>query len=35
MRPLPLKWVFKIKHDGTYKSRLVIKGFRQQAGRDY
>jgi hypothetical protein len=30
------KWmVYKIKHDGTYKSRLVVKGFRQRAGKDY
>ncbi|KAI2837039.1 hypothetical protein CBS147343_10000 [Aspergillus niger] len=34
-RLLPLKWVFKIKHDGTYKARLVVKGFRQRAGKDY
>jgi hypothetical protein len=35
MHPLPVRWVFKIKQDGTYKSRLVAKGFRQRAGKDY
>ncbi|KAJ6088415.1 Copia-like polyprotein/retrotransposon [Penicillium sp. IBT 16267x] len=29
-RALPLRWVFKIKADGTYKARLVVKGFRQR-----
>ncbi len=24
------KWVYKIKDDGTYKSRWVIQGFEQQ-----
>ena len=28
-RLLTLKWVFKIKVDGTYKARLVVRGFRQ------
>ncbi|KAJ6095264.1 Reverse transcriptase RNA-dependent DNA polymerase [Penicillium sp. IBT 16267x] len=30
MKLLPTKWVFKIKSDGTYKARLVVKGFRQR-----
>jgi hypothetical protein len=34
-KPIPLKWVFKVKDDGTYKARLVAKGFRQKEGRDY
>lgn len=37
--PLRNKWVFKIKinADGTlrYKARVVVKGYEQQAGRDY
>lgn len=32
---LSLRWVFKIKTNGTYKSRLVALGFRQVAGPDY
>ncbi|KAG0155347.1 hypothetical protein PDIDSM_922 [Penicillium digitatum] len=28
-KPLTLRWVFKVKHDGTYKARLVARGFRQ------
>jgi hypothetical protein len=34
-RPIPLKWIFKVRDDGTYKARLVAKGFRQKEGRDY
>lgn len=32
---LTSKWVFKIKDDGKYKARLVIRGFEQQYGIDY
>lgn len=40
MRPLSTKWVFTIKRDAAgklekYKGRLVVRGFEQQAGRDY
>jgi hypothetical protein len=34
-RLLPLKWVFKIKSDGRYKARLVVKGFKQRFGTDF
>ena len=29
------KWVHKVKHDMTFKSRLVSKGFKQTHGIDY
>lgn len=29
------RWVFRIKDDGTFKARLVARGFAQVAGRDY
>ena len=29
------KWVFKIKKNGTYRSRLVAKGYDQEAGIDF
>jgi hypothetical protein len=35
MRLLPLKWIFKIKRDGTLKARLIIQGFRQRKGIDF
>ncbi|KAJ5124616.1 Reverse transcriptase RNA-dependent DNA polymerase [Penicillium bovifimosum] len=34
-KPLTLRWVFKIKHDGTYKARLVARGFRQIKDQDF
>ena len=39
-KPLGSKWIFKRKKkaDGTidkYKARLLIKGYKQQAGQDY
>ena len=34
-RIIGCKWVFKTKSDGTKKSRLVIKGFKQRYGKDF
>ncbi|KAM0730296.1 Retrovirus-related Pol polyprotein from transposon TNT 1-94 [Formica fusca] len=34
-KPLQGKWVFKIKQDGTYKARLVVKGCEQKYGVNY
>ncbi|KAG0153774.1 hypothetical protein PDIDSM_2429 [Penicillium digitatum] len=34
-KPLTLRWVFKVKHDGTYKARLVARGFRQVKDLDF
>lgn len=35
MKTLPLRWVFRIKHDVSYKARLVCKGFKQRYGIDF
>jgi transposase InsO family protein len=40
IKPLNLKWVFKVKRDTTgnvqrYKARIVAKGYEQQEGIDY
>ncbi|UYV70767.1 hypothetical protein LAZ67_8000536 [Cordylochernes scorpioides] len=32
---LTSKWLFKVKEDGRYKARLVVRGFEQEAGIDY
>ena len=34
-KPIGLKWVFTIKDDGRYRSRLVDQGFTQVEGIDY
>lgn len=34
-KPLHSRWVFKIKQDGKYKARLVVRGCEQQYGIDY
>lgn len=34
-RILSNKWVFKVKNDGRYKARLVIRGCEQKQGVDY
>jgi len=34
-KPLSSKWVFRIKEDGKFKARLVVRGFEQKYGIDY
>ena len=34
-KAIPAAWVYKIKRDGRYKCRLVVKGFHMQQGRDF
>lgn len=34
-RAIQCRWVYKLKADGTYKARLVVKGFRQKGGIDF
>jgi len=34
-KPLTGKWVFKVKQDGRYKARLVIRGCEQEQGINY
>lgn len=34
-KPLHTKWVFKVKPDGRYKARLVVKGCEQRKDIDY
>ena len=35
VKPLTSRWVFKIKNDGIYKARLVVRGCEQRHGFDY
>lgn len=35
IKPLSSRWIFKIKDDGEYKARLVIRGNEQKYGINY
>ena len=35
LRPIPFDVIFKLKRDGRYKARGIIKGFWMKAGRDF
>jgi len=35
IKSLDVKWIFTIKDNGTYKARLIVRGFRQIRGVNY
>jgi Reverse transcriptase (RNA-dependent DNA polymerase) len=35
MKPLDTRWVLKVKNDGRYRARLVVRGFTQVPGIDF
>jgi transposase InsO family protein len=35
VQPISTRWIFAIKNDGTYKARLVARGFEQRPGIDF